>query len=115
MLDRSCQVFDRDQDGFISEEEFIGGLSVFLKGTLSEKIQYCFSVYDHNGDQVVSRDEILQQLKASVINIPSGEELVEVTKDLVGEGKRGEKGMGKAFIGGKCLEVQGIALRRRGN
>ncbi|RXG56477.1 EF-hand calcium-binding domain-containing protein 1 [Armadillidium vulgare] len=83
LIERVCQVFDKDQDGLISEEEFVSGLSVFLKGTLEEKIKYCFSVYDHNGDQMVSKEEIQQQLKSFVINIPSGEEYFDIIKDLV--------------------------------
>ena len=33
----------------------------------------------------MSRDEILQQLKQSIVNVPPGEELQEVAKDLVGK------------------------------
>ena len=39
MLERVCQVFDREQNGMITEEEFVQGLSIFLRGTLSEKIE----------------------------------------------------------------------------
>lgn len=45
----------------------------------------CFSVYDHNCDGMVSREEMFHHLKSSVVNLPPGEELDEVVKDLVGE------------------------------
>ena len=45
----------------------------------------CFNVYDHNGDGLISREEIFQQLKAAVVNVPPGEEQQDVAKDLVGE------------------------------
>ena len=38
-MDRVFQAFDRDCDGYISLEEWVKGLSVFLRGTLDEKIK----------------------------------------------------------------------------
>ncbi|KAK7082282.1 EF-hand calcium-binding domain-containing protein 1 [Halocaridina rubra] len=83
LMECMYQVFDMDQDGAIGPEEFVVGMSVFLRGTLEEKIDYCFSVYDHNGDGLVSRDEMFHHLKSAVVNIPPGEELDEVVKDMV--------------------------------
>ena len=33
------RAFDRDGDGFLSQEEWIVGMSVFLQGTIEEKIK----------------------------------------------------------------------------
>ncbi|KAG7167853.1 EF-hand calcium-binding domain-containing protein 1-like isoform X3 [Homarus americanus] len=83
LMEAMYQVFDMDQDGCVGPEEFVVGMSVFLRGSLDEKIDYCFSVYDHNGDGMVSRDEMFHQLKSAVVNLPPGEELDEVVKDMV--------------------------------
>ncbi|XP_042224202.1 EF-hand calcium-binding domain-containing protein 1-like isoform X2 [Homarus americanus] len=82
LMEAMYQVFDMDQDGCVGPEEFVVGMSVFLRGSLDEKIDYCFSVYDHNGDGMVSRDEMFHQLKSAVVNLPPGEELDEVVKDM---------------------------------
>ena len=33
------KAFDKDSDGFLDQEEWIKGLSMFLRGTLDEKIE----------------------------------------------------------------------------
>ncbi|CAL4130400.1 unnamed protein product, partial [Meganyctiphanes norvegica] len=83
LMESVYQVFDMDQDGTVGPEEWCLGLSIMLRGTLSEKIEYCFSVYDNNGDGSIARDEAFHFLKTSVVNLPPGEELEEVVKDLV--------------------------------
>lgn len=50
VLKRYCQLtlsifsavyrsFDKDSDGFLSQEEWVVGMSVFLRGTINEKIE----------------------------------------------------------------------------
>lgn len=42
MLNLHCIVFkafDKDSDGFLNQEEWVKGLSMFLRGTLAEKIE----------------------------------------------------------------------------
>ena len=38
-MDRVFRAFDKDSDGFVSKEEWVNGLSVFLKGNLDEKMK----------------------------------------------------------------------------
>lgn len=38
-MDRVFGAFDRDSDGYLSLEEWVKGLSVFLRGSLEEKIK----------------------------------------------------------------------------
>ncbi|NWX47566.1 EFCB1 protein, partial [Steatornis caripensis] len=83
ILDRVFHTFDRDNDSCINVVEWVEGLSVFLRGTLEERIKYCFEVYDLNGDGYISREEMFQMLKNSLIKQPSEEDPDEGIKDLV--------------------------------
>lgn len=38
-MDRVFRAFDKDSDGYVSQEEWIFGLSVFLRGSLDEKMK----------------------------------------------------------------------------
>ncbi|NXN28367.1 EFCB1 protein, partial [Nycticryphes semicollaris] len=83
LMDRVFRIFDRDNDSCISVVEWVEGLSVFLRGTLEERIKYCFEVYDLNGDGYISREEMFQMLKNSLLKQPSEEDPDEGIKDLV--------------------------------
>ncbi|XP_074756385.1 calaxin [Athene noctua] len=83
IMDRVFHTFDRDNDNCISVVEWVEGLSVFLRGTLEERIKYCFEVYDLNGDGYISREEMFQMLKNSLLKQPSEEDPDEGIKDLV--------------------------------
>ncbi|XP_013392493.1 Kv channel-interacting protein 1 isoform X4 [Lingula anatina] len=56
--------FDRDNNGSISFEEFVVGLSVLSRGSLQEKLQWAFSLYDINNDGVISKDEMTSIITA---------------------------------------------------
>ncbi|KAM4689813.1 calaxin [Discoglossus pictus] len=83
IMDRVFRGFDKDNDSYISVAEWIEGLSVFLRGTLDEKIKYCFGVYDLNGDGYISREEMFHMLKNSLLKQPTEEDPDEGIKDLV--------------------------------
>ncbi|KAF7649444.1 hypothetical protein LDENG_00141400 [Lucifuga dentata] len=83
MLDAVFRTFDKDNDGLVNMEEWIEGLSVLLRGTLDEKIKYCFYVYDLNGDKYISREEMLHMLKDCFIKLPVEDDPDEAVKDLV--------------------------------
>ncbi|CAI9580751.1 unnamed protein product [Staurois parvus] len=83
IMDRVFRAFDKDNDSYISVAEWIEGLSVFLRGTLDEKIKYCFEVYDLNSDGYISREEMFHMLKNSLLKQPTEEDPDEGIKDLV--------------------------------
>ncbi|KAG8443332.1 hypothetical protein GDO86_011937 [Hymenochirus boettgeri] len=83
IMDRVFRGFDRDNDSSVSVTEWVEGLSVFLRGTLDEKIKYCFGVYDLNGDGFISREEMFHMLKNSLLKQPTEEDPDEGIKDLV--------------------------------
>ncbi|XP_062363849.1 calaxin [Cinclus cinclus] len=83
VLDRVFSIFDRDNDGCITVVEWVEGLGVLLRGTLEEKMKFCFAIYDLNGDGYISREEMFQMLKNSLLIQPTDEEPDEGVKDLV--------------------------------
>lgn len=56
--------FDQDHNGTISFEEFVTGLSVLARGTFHEKLQWAFSLYDINGDGIITKEEMLDIVSA---------------------------------------------------
>ncbi|NXU43790.1 EFCB1 protein, partial [Drymodes brunneopygia] len=83
VLDRVFSTFDKGNNGFITVVEWVEGLAVLLRGTLEEKMKYCFAVYDLNGDGYISREEMFQMLKNSLLIQSADEEPDEGIKDLV--------------------------------
>lgn len=83
ILDRMFRAFDVKNDSYITHDEWAGGLSVWLRGSLEEKMKYTFNVYDLNGDGYISREEMFQLLKSSLVKQPSEEDPDEGVKDLV--------------------------------
>ncbi|XP_051046904.1 calaxin [Phodopus roborovskii] len=83
IMDRVFRGFDKDNDGCVNVSEWIHGLSLFLRGTLEEKMKYCFEVFDLNGDGFISKEEMFHMLKNSLLKQPSEEDPDEGIKDLV--------------------------------
>ncbi|KAH8857069.1 EF-hand calcium-binding domain-containing protein 1 [Schistosoma japonicum] len=94
MIDRIFRVFDNDFDGGVNAQEWVMGLSVFLRGTLEEKTKcsyaiqitlrlVAFDVYDLNTDGRITREEMFQLLKYSLIKQPTDEDPDEGIRELV--------------------------------
>ncbi|CAL8083433.1 unnamed protein product [Orchesella dallaii] len=68
----------------IDESEWVQGLSVFLRGTLDEHINFCYFIYDINGDRSLAREELYHCLKNCLIRTAGIEEDVEESiKEIV--------------------------------
>jgi len=66
MLDLVFHSFDRDSDGYVDEVEWAKGLSCMLRGTTEELIDWCYYVYDLNGDGGLAREELHHCLKGCI-------------------------------------------------
>ena len=45
-------------------QEFVKGLSVLARGTFDQKLLWAFSLYDVNGDGIITKDEMLDIVSA---------------------------------------------------
>nr|XP_020451015.1 Kv channel-interacting protein 1 isoform X1 [Monopterus albus] len=56
--------FDTAHSGSIKFEEFVAALSILLKGSVTEKLQWTFNLYDINRDGYISKDEMTDIVRA---------------------------------------------------
>jgi len=83
IMDRVFRVFDQDNDTCVSADEWVKGLSTFLRGNIDDRIKFCFAVFDMNGDGFISREDIFQFLKNCIVKQTIDEDAEEGVKDLV--------------------------------
>lgn len=62
LVDRALVYLDKGTNQYVTMETWVKTMSLFLRGTLDEKIAYCFAVYDLNGDRTIRRNEIIKLL-----------------------------------------------------
>ncbi|XP_043589576.1 EF-hand calcium-binding domain-containing protein 1-like isoform X1 [Bombus pyrosoma] len=82
LVERMFCCWDRENEGIIRLEPWIMGLDLYLRGSLREKIEFCFKVYDLNNDGFITKDEIFQLFKNCLIKQPGEEDPDEAVKDL---------------------------------
>ena len=66
-LDRVFAIIDTDRDGKISFAAYLAGLSVLCaRGTLNEKSDFAFRLYDFDADGKISKQELSDMLQWSL-------------------------------------------------
>lgn len=83
LLERIFCAWDKGQGVPVRLEGWLTGLSVFLRGTPTERMSFCFRVYDLNMDGFITRDEMFLLLKNCLIKQPGDEDPDEGVRDLV--------------------------------
>uniref|UniRef100_A0A8C5D3F4 Kv channel interacting protein 1 b n=1 Tax=Gadus morhua TaxID=8049 RepID=A0A8C5D3F4_GADMO len=56
--------FDTTNNGSIKFEDFVMGLSTLLRGTLRDKLEWTFHLYDINRDGYINREEMTEIVRA---------------------------------------------------
>ncbi|KAF3841364.1 hypothetical protein F7725_007226, partial [Dissostichus mawsoni] len=56
--------FDTTNNGSIKFKDFVMGLSILLRGTLREKLEWTFHLYDINKDGYINREEMTEIVRA---------------------------------------------------
>uniref|UniRef100_A0A8C6SWE8 Kv channel interacting protein 3b, calsenilin n=1 Tax=Neogobius melanostomus TaxID=47308 RepID=A0A8C6SWE8_9GOBI len=72
--------FDMDRSGSIRFEDFVLGLSVLLRGSVTEKLRWAFNLYDINKDGYVTKEHVekfFQKMDRNRDGVVTIEEFIE--------------------------------------
>lgn len=58
------EAFDTDKNGSISFEDFVMGLSIILRGTINDRLNWAFNLYDLNKDGCITKEEMMAIMKS---------------------------------------------------
>ena len=66
------RTFDKEGKGSINFREFMSTLNVQLKGTLQEKLEWAFSLYDVHNNGYITKEETLEMIRVSKMDTEHG-------------------------------------------
>lgn len=63
LIDQIIMALDKGASTNVTLTTWMKAMYIFIQGTLDEKIEYCFAVYDNVGKGVVERSQVVRLLK----------------------------------------------------
>nr|XP_023676338.1 Kv channel-interacting protein 2 isoform X1 [Paramormyrops kingsleyae] len=58
------EAFDTNKNGSVSFEDFVMGLSIILRGSINDRLNWAFNLYDLNKDGCITKEEMLDIMKS---------------------------------------------------
>uniref|UniRef100_A0A8C7J4A5 Potassium voltage-gated channel interacting protein 2 n=2 Tax=Oncorhynchus TaxID=8016 RepID=A0A8C7J4A5_ONCKI len=58
------EAFDTNKNGSVSFEDFVFGLSIILRGTINDRLNWAFNLYDLNKDGCITKEEMMDIMKS---------------------------------------------------
>ncbi|KAM9560934.1 A-type potassium channel modulatory protein KCNIP2-like isoform 1-T1 [Salvelinus alpinus] len=58
------EAFDTNKNGSVSFEDFVFGLSIILRGTINDRLNWAFNLYDLNKDGYITKEEMMDIMKS---------------------------------------------------
>jgi len=83
--DRIFCLFDKNGDGVVDFREYCQVLSLLVKGTPREKINFFFSIFDVDKDRFINREELIEMLMwqyTSMGGFKHNDDMIKVSVDL---------------------------------
>jgi len=68
IVEQLFQAFDRDKNGIIDLQEFVTGMALCLHGGIKEKCHLLFKIFNLNGDEGISREELSTVLTSCLMS-----------------------------------------------
>eukprot|EP00069_Balaena_mysticetus_P020315 bmy_12677T0 len=65
-VESTFSLADKDGSGYLSFQEFLDILVVFMKGSPEEKSRLTFHMYDSDGNGLISKDEFIRMLRSFI-------------------------------------------------
>uniref|UniRef100_A0A1B6LX04 EF-hand domain-containing protein n=1 Tax=Graphocephala atropunctata TaxID=36148 RepID=A0A1B6LX04_9HEMI len=83
LIENIFSAFDRENRLVITKESWLLGMSLLLRGSLDERIAFCFKVYDFMGEGYIKRDQMFRLLKHTFRGTLLDEDPEEYVRDLI--------------------------------
>ncbi|XP_011148874.1 EF-hand calcium-binding domain-containing protein 1 [Harpegnathos saltator] len=82
-IDRLFSALDKKNILQINLEQWIEGLSIILRGTLSERIHFAYTIYDFMHTNKLKKEHIFPSMRGCLIKLQTDEDSDESMKDLI--------------------------------
>jgi len=84
ILEGLFRAFDYTGNNCLSEPEWVRGLSIFIRGSFQQRLEFVWTVYDANEDGILSREEMYNLMQECLVKTKADDnDTEEAVKDLV--------------------------------